>query len=208
MLSLKLVTDYTAPGSGKLSVTALKSHLRVDSSADDSLIPIYIRAAIQFVQQRTGRAILPTTWRQAWDNFPSGADQLYLLRAPLRSLTSLTYVNDAGETVTVDTSDYLVDSYGEPPTISPAAGDIWPAYCVPFRRGVVVANYTAGYDDADAVPACLVHAIYLLVGHWYENREAVSDLTLKPVPMAVESLLEMERIHWFDYEGDHRWYGQ
>ena len=44
------------------------------------------------------------------------------------------------------------------------------------------------------VPALAIEAMKLLIGHLYEHREMVSALTLKEVPMAVKSLLSMNRV--------------
>lgn len=44
------------------------------------------------------------------------------------------------------------------------------------------------------VPFRVISAMKLLIGHWYEHREAVSALACKEVPMAVKSLLSMDRV--------------
>jgi uncharacterized phiE125 gp8 family phage protein len=48
--------------------------------------------------------------------------------------------------------------------------------------------------ETNLVPDSVKAAIKLLVGHLYEHREAVMDLNLKEVPIAVKSLLSMERM--------------
>ena len=46
-----------------------------------------------------------------------------------------------------------------------------------------------------AASANVKHAIRMLVAHWYENRRAVVTGTITAIiPMAVESLLNTERI--------------
>jgi hypothetical protein len=42
-------------------------------------------------------------------------------------------------------------------------------------------------------------AILLLVSHWYEHREEVSELSLKNIPLGVNALLDTERIRMFSY---------
>lgn len=44
------------------------------------------------------------------------------------------------------------------------------------------------------IPQRIKIAIKLLVGHWYENRESVSALTLKEVPQGLERVLWTERV--------------
>lgn len=48
-------------------------------------------------------------------------------------------------------------------------------------------------QDVPAVNETQRHACRLLVGHWYENREAVSDAAGAEVPMAVQMLLQINR---------------
>lgn len=204
MISLKLVTDYTTPIAGRLSVSALKQHLRVDHTADDMLIEIYTRAAVSLTQDRTGRALLPTTWRYVRDDFPADLGPIWLPRSPLISVTSVTYAGaSTGAAIIVDPSTYVAVD-GEPPSICPAVGYYWPADVAPFRRASQIVTFTAGYADTETMPTTLVMAVYLLVGHWYENREAVSDLTLKKVPEAFDALCETNRVQWLDYGGESR----
>jgi uncharacterized phiE125 gp8 family phage protein len=53
------------------------------------------------------------------------------------------------------------------------AGKWWPATAC-YNYGAVQVTFVAGYGNAAAVPADLKAAIKLLVGHLYENREAVT----------------------------------
>lgn len=55
----------------------------------------------------------------------------------------------------------------------------------------VIVTFTAGYD---VVPADLRHAVLMLVGHLYENREATASTKLERVPFAVESILSRYRV--------------
>ena len=53
-------------------------------------------------------------------------------------------------------------------------------------------TYVAGVADS-AVPAPIKHAILLMVGHWYANREAVAPGQMHEVPMAVDALIRPYR---------------
>ncbi|APX83811.1 hypothetical protein BV511_03145 [Methylorubrum extorquens] len=68
----------------------------------------------------------------------------------------------------------------------------------PDGRETVV-RWRAGYPIADgksAVPAPVRHAILLMVGHLYANRDAVTMATAKPeqLPLGVEALLAPFRV--------------
>jgi hypothetical protein len=45
------------------------------------------------------------------------------------------------------------------------------------------------YDNG-VVPKSVIHAMLLMIGNWYNNRESLSTLTLKEVPLAYQYLLQ------------------
>jgi uncharacterized phiE125 gp8 family phage protein len=53
----------------------------------------------------------------------------------------------------------------------------------------VTITWSAGYGPSgQAVPATIKHMILLAVGHWYANREPVTQGSMMPVPMTFETL--------------------
>ncbi|GAG61279.1 unnamed protein product, partial [marine sediment metagenome] len=89
----------------------------------------------------------------------------------------------------VDTADYRTDIVSEPARINPAHGLVWPS-----SRDVTNAVYVtfiAGYGDAGSdVDEDLLSAVYLLLGHYYEHREAAQDVTkVEAVPMGYYNLI-------------------
>ena len=56
----------------------------------------------------------------------------------------------------------------------------------------------AGYGAASTVPTSIKQAMLLLIGHWYENREAMVEskfaASLTEAPYVVEALLSPHRI--------------
>lgn len=44
--------------------------------------------------------------------------------------------------------------------------------------------------DYGIVPKSIIHAMLLMIGNWYNNRESLSALTLKEVPLAYQYLLQ------------------
>ena len=116
-------------------------------------------------------------------------------RAPLQSLTSITYTDDAGATGTVAAANYVVDADSEPGRLALAAGGSWPGITLRAIAGVKL-RFVAGYgDDPEDVPQGYKQAMLLLVGHWYENREAVISTGAIPkgLSLAVDALLMVDR---------------
>lgn len=48
---------------------------------------------------------------------------------------------------------------------------------------------TFGGVDQEEIPSALIHAVCLLVGHWYENREASTSVALIPIPLGVDEIV-------------------
>jgi uncharacterized phiE125 gp8 family phage protein len=209
----------TPPAVEPVTLPMAKLHLRVDFDDEDALIEGLISAAREYCEQVIQRAIYNQTYVLSLDQFNYGDWRSTIpmdRRNPLRfsalwasmalrlpmprlvSVTSITYLDTTGTQQTLDPASYNVDNSSEPARITPAINLIWPTtdYYIP---GSVKVTYVAGsYGDGveiDTCPASLRAAILLLVGAWYQNREAVSSLTMKTVPMAVDSLLNAYRFY-------------
>lgn len=67
------------------------------------------------------------------------------------------------------------------------------------RRNLYETNADAGFDtdeDRLLLDDDIRLVVLLLVGHWYENREAsVTGVSVSTLPLAVESLLQPYRIY-------------
>jgi hypothetical protein len=60
------------------------------------------------------------------------------------------------------------------------------------------ASLVANYCIANC-PASVQLALLMLVGHFYRNPEATTDLEMEQLPFGVQSLLSSEVIDWTDY---------
>lgn len=66
------------------------------------------------------------------------------------------------------------------------------------RRKLYVTNSDPGFttdEDHLLLDDDVRTAMLLLIGHWYSNREAVSDKNISEVPLAVGALLQPYRIY-------------
>lgn len=217
--------ETSQPAIEPVTLSYAKQHLRVDDSFtdDDDYISALITAARRYVEKYTNRAIFNRSVLLTLDYFPwpgwgsttgSTAHDYFMhwyyrgltIRLPLPStvnVESLQYIaNDGVTLVTIDPSKYTVDTTSEPARIAPVPGYTWP-YQQNYIPGQVRVTFTAGtYGDGVEVNTCpqtIVQAILLLIGHFYEHREAVTAGTLTEMPLAVESLLAGEVIDSFDW---------
>lgn len=196
----------TPPAEEPVSLAEARLHCRVDIDDDDDLIARLIQAAREVCESRSNRAFVTQTWEVSLPGFvrrdPSpgftwetallypGGGAINLPRSPLQSVTSVTYVDFAGNPQTVSALTYQVSGVG---TVSGGAvqalyGLSWPA--ARYQPESVRVRYVAGYGAAGAVPAAAKQAILLLVGHWYANRETVVIGTIsKDLEFTIDSLL-------------------
>ncbi|NDC98941.1 MAG: phage gp6-like head-tail connector protein [Betaproteobacteria bacterium] len=58
------------PATEPLSLDEVKEHLRIDSSAEDALLQMYMEAAREICEHHTARALITQTWETTFDRFP------------------------------------------------------------------------------------------------------------------------------------------
>jgi hypothetical protein len=90
-------------------------------------------------------------------------------------------------------ADYLADDKSEPGRVVLAYGCQWPSTSLRTANAVCI-TFTAGYSSVSDIPQVVKQAILLLVGHYYEHRESVTDKQMVELPQAVESLLWKNRV--------------
>ena len=178
-----------APAATPVTLTEAKAHLRVTSSAEDTLITALIAAATDHLDGWTGilgRALVTQTWKFYLDVWPDG-DVIRIPLVPLQSVTSVTYLDPGtGVAATVDADDYIVDTVSPDGWIVPVEGFAWPE--PKDAINAIEVTFVCGHGDAAAVPAAIKAAILLIVGDLYANREGQSDRAIT-VNATVDRLL-------------------
>ena len=116
MKFLSLVTGTT----NQIVTTAeAKTFLKVDNSADDSLIDRYILMASTYLEQYTNRSFLDSSWQLSLDESDVTGTSIELPRAPLSSVTSVSYFESDGTEQAFSTDNYTVDITQQPGRILP-----------------------------------------------------------------------------------------
>jgi uncharacterized phiE125 gp8 family phage protein len=184
-----------APTTEPLSLAEAKQHLRVDSTDQDTLIQSLITAARIYCEKHTRRTLAPATFRYTLDEFPACNRPVRLPVPPVSAVLSISYVDTDGNTQTLDPTGYHLDLDSEPARITPAFNTVWPA--TRQQTNAVTIQFTAGYS---AVPDGLKAAMKLLIGAWYENRDAVTSIEVQELPegvMGVDAILS--QFSWGSY---------
>ncbi|TGQ19319.1 head-tail connector protein [Mesorhizobium sp. M00.F.Ca.ET.217.01.1.1] len=199
---LGLVTGHalrlvTAPSEAAVSLVEAKRHTRIDHSDDDEYIQSLVDTAIALIDGADGwlgRALVTQTWDHLLDAFPrrcAGDMRRYLPiiipLAPTITVDTVAYTAQDGTDTSISDFRTFNATSSQPAYIIPAIDGCWPvAKCEPEAVRI---RFTAGFGNAAKVPAAIKHAILLMVGHWYENREDVVSGSMTKMPLASESLL-------------------
>jgi uncharacterized phiE125 gp8 family phage protein len=167
-------------------------------STEDVLIADLIKAVRTYCQDYQGLSYITQTWELSLDRFPRG-DYIELPYSPLQAAPTAPIVTyyDADDSATVwAATNYLVDTYYNPGRLVLNFGNCWPSETLRLSNAIVI-KYVAGYGLTGAsVPDEIKLALKMLVGHFYENREATFTQALKEIPLSRE-LLDINRVNWF-----------
>lgn len=175
-----------------ITVAEAKAHCRIEHSEEDTLFDSLIRAAYRHAENRTGRALeMQESAKTVIDGFPTGRGCIDLPWTPVRSITEVQYLDINGTEQILNPTNLAVDHRPIYPKLYPAWGDLWPATNGQPMNATIIASI--GYAE---LPADIRSAMLLIIGHLYENREAVVIGTIATsLPFSVETLLAPYVIH-------------
>jgi phage conserved hypothetical protein, phiE125 gp8 family len=181
------------PAIEPITLTEAKAHLRVDFSDDDDLISGLIKTAREYAEGYQNRALCTQTWELWLDSWPSES-YIKIPLPPLQSITSIKYYDSTNTEATMADTDYQVDVKSEPGRVALAYSESWPAATLRPINGICI-TFNAGYGNAGDVPQRMKQAMLLLVGHWYEHREAtLTGPAAAEIEFGVNSLLGLDKV--------------
>ncbi|MEM9421178.1 MAG: head-tail connector protein [Pseudomonadota bacterium] len=177
-----MFTLITPPAVEPISLSDLKSALRVDHSDDDTIIIQIAETARAFIERRLDMAFLRQTWSFTLDHIPHGGVTLRPRRLIDVTSVSVKYGDGVANTLADskwclfrrDPAHITVDapqSEGEEPLTE------------------LQILFNAGFPSVADIPAELLRALYMLTAHYYEEREAFRNQRYVPVPYGVEAIL-------------------
>lgn len=181
----------TAPTSEPVTVDEVKDDRRITTTDDDDYIDSLITAARLHIEHYTRKTLVTQTWLAYLDGFPS-LGYIELDKPPLASVSSVQYVDENGSTQTFSSSNYVVDTTGAKGRIRLAYSQSWPT--TRAQPQAVTITFVSGYGEPLEVPEDIKRAIKLLVGHWYENREATTGFSISELPFGLNAILSQLKV--------------
>jgi uncharacterized phiE125 gp8 family phage protein len=168
-----------------VTLSEAKAHLKVDTTADDTLITSLIVAARARAEWHTGRAFVTQSWTLWLDAWPANG-LIEIPLPPLQSVTEVTvYASDDTPSV-LDPSAYQIDAASAPARLMRKNEPRTDLRAV----NAVEIEFTAGYGGASAVPQAVKQAILQIVADLYSHRGDEADI----VSSAAQALLAPYRI--------------
>ena len=209
MSGLKIDTAWTTSA---VATSDQKSFMRVDFSDDDTLIAELIKSAQNLVEAYMNRAITTQTLSLFLDRLPFYSDLklqegiftapdleynsnfIVLPKPPVVSVTHVKYYDNDNTASTFATTNYYVDTISDQARVVLKTGSSWPTVSETRNANAYEIKYVAGYGGASDVPEPIVQAIKLLTTHLYENREAVTSLSVNAIPYTIGALLQPYKV--------------
>lgn len=160
----------TPPQTEPVTLTEARAHLRIDDTAEDSLIGALIAAARVHVENATRRVLIEQHWKLTLDAWPRSG-QIDVPIAPVIAIDAVSLRGVDGVVRPLPLAACFVDTASTPARLRL----IEPASLPPLAPvNAVTVELTAGYGpSAVSVPQPLREAIMLLVARWYEGRDGI-----------------------------------
>lgn len=169
------LTTSVAAVSAPVTIAECKEQMGLDYDYHDHLIKVAIMAATRMIEAETNNDICERT--RVWKFQALRGPEIRMPVAPVQSITSIQYVDTAGDTQTLATSVWELDTGATPPLIRRKFDQDWPT----VRGGAtdVTVTFVTGYSgtaaspvDLTGIPDALRQAIQMVVASLYRMPES------------------------------------
>jgi uncharacterized phiE125 gp8 family phage protein len=183
-----------------VTLAEFKAHSKITTTAEDSLLPLYLGAAVRLVEDYIERCCVETTVRQTTDGAPS---IVRLHRSPVIAVDDVESIEEGGSWTAVPSGSYYVHADRLVFTSHSFRSRTFAGLRIDYRCGYY--DLPASPTETDlanaraAVPAPIRAAILETAAFLHENREGDSRLdtglvsseviAMAPLPAQIRQLL-------------------
>lgn len=173
----------------------IKHALDSSDTTEDALLTSYIHVARELIENYCRTRLLQWTEELYIDQFPFEY-QIQLNKWPIASITYCHYLDINGAEQALDgtaiTGDYIADTVSKPGRLCLQYARFWPV--TRWIDNAVWVRYVVGNATTADIPYMLKQALFLIVGHFYENRfDTITQTHIEQIPMGAKYLMDMNR---------------
>tara|TARA_R100000808_G_scaffold5235_1_gene16068 strand:- start:4378 stop:4959 length:582 start_codon:yes stop_codon:yes gene_type:complete len=163
------LTQSAKPSGEPVTLEQFKGHARIDGDDANEGALRQLRGATEEVQRLTALQLLNATWVYTFDAFPIDAGgRIWMPKAPLSSVSSITYLDSDGDSQTVAASVYQLVTSETPGSVVLQYGQTWPTARTDTEA--VTVTFVAGYGtDQAQVPDMAQNAVLALATYRWWN---------------------------------------
>lgn len=155
-----------APVNKPLTLTEVKTHLKITGSTEDTYLNFLISVVTEFGEKYTKLDFITRTYETFRDSF---SNSLEIRRSPVQSITTVAYLKSDALT-TVSTDVYFLPESDTFPHLALKESQSWPTD-EDLREQAVKITFKSGYgDDETDVPDKLREAMLQHLAAMYANR--------------------------------------
>jgi uncharacterized phiE125 gp8 family phage protein len=143
------IQNLILPARYPITLAEAKKQCEIDDAdtAHDTYVSALIMAATSSAEQFLHRRLVSQTWKYYLDCWPI-TDFFRLPFGRLQSVASIKYINSAGNEITWDISEYIVDTESEPGEIKLGYEKVWPN-AILYPVNPIKIEFTCGYYIGD-----------------------------------------------------------
>jgi len=185
-----IYNETSSPAVLPVTLQQVKEWTRVDES--DAELMGLIQAATERAEVIMNRPIINREFTLSLDHFPR---VIVIKKSMVQSVDSITYIDTDGVVQTLASTEYSVALGSEYSAcrVSPAFNKAWQS--TRDEMDAVTVTFTAGYGpDWNSVPSDIQQAIAYLVGHYYDNRNIITEFT-DIIPETARDMLEGHKVY-------------
>lgn len=152
-------------GSELLTLSDIKTHLRLDGSDYDSILTPFIKTSREIGEKITGRDFIEKEWRTYLDYFPaSNCEGIELRKSKLLSITSIQYYDESNTLQTLSSDDYYITNEADYASIFIKHDKSFPRTY--SRRQAVIITFKTSFP---IFPQDLKQAMLSVCSYLFEN---------------------------------------
>ena len=166
-----------------VTLSELKEHLRITDTNSDTIVQIYLDAALNYIESQTGRKLSSVAGRVS--NFDAFGEMEIDGDNPTSVV--ITYIDSDGSSQTLSDALYEVKTHKAKPYITLAYNASYPS--TRAQDAAITVTYTSGYS-VSTLPQAIKAAVLLLGASLYEVREEfIIGTSITSAPITVKRLI-------------------